>query len=81
MADFDSTVDKLASTVSRFDKAVKNMDGGSTKQKPSGAAAAEDARDARMAAAKTNTLLEGILKGVTKGMPGASGKEKKTRQV
>lgn len=77
MADFDSTVDKLASTVSRFDKAVKNMDGGSTKQKPSGAAAAEDARDARMAAAKTNTLLEGILKGVTKGMPGASGKEKK----
>lgn len=80
MADFDSTVDKLASTVSKFDKAVKVMGGsGAVSQKPAGAAAAEDAREQRMAAAKTNTLLEGILKGVTKGMPGASGKEKKPK--
>jgi len=80
MADFDSTVDKLASTVSKFDKAVKGMGGsGAVSQKPAGAAAAEDAREQRMAAAKTNTLLEGILKGVTKGMPGASGKEKKPK--
>lgn len=79
MADFDKTVDRLATTVSKFDKAVSGMNGGSTKQKPAGAAAAEDAREQRQQSAKTNTLLEGILKGVTKGMPGASGKEKKPK--
>ena len=48
-------------------------------QKSGGAGATEEKREKGRAARRTNTLLEGILKGVTKGMPGAKLDKEKSK--